>query len=130
MYGFSPVWVIVCTFRLPNWVPLKSPKSHLHGFSSVWCNVCLCKVLDWVQLLSHTWYLCGISFACRNICCLKEVAWVHLFIQISHLGLLWIESTCFRLFKLYFSHRSSGFFVVLNFPLCSSILWCNANDLL
>ena len=130
MYGFSVVWVDIWFFKWPEGAPLKSHRSHLHDFSSVWCNVCLCKLLDWVQLLSYTSFLYGISLACENICSFKEIAWVDLFTQILHLELSWMESICLRFFKLYSFHRNSGFFIVLDFLLCSSILCCNANDLL
>lgn len=34
-YGFSPVWILLCSWRLPFWVNLLSQWSHLKGFSPI-----------------------------------------------------------------------------------------------
>jgi len=61
LYGFSPVWIRMWTFRIPDRLNVLSHIRHLYGFSPVWTLRCLSKFERWLNALSHTWHSYGLS---------------------------------------------------------------------
>ena len=50
--GFSPVWILRCTFKLPQLLNVLSHSGHTNGFSPVWTLRCTFQVFILFKLLS------------------------------------------------------------------------------
>ena len=69
LYGFSPLWILLCTTRCLAIVNLFLQTKHSNGFSPEWLRLCIVNAnVPW-QLFPHSlhWYLLLWIF----ICCLK-----------------------------------------------------------
>ena len=72
LYGFSPVWVLVCHFRLSlqaydfwhNW--------HLYGFFPVWVFICVFRSPPRANEIWHNWHLHGFSPVWVRMCLLRS----------------------------------------------------------
>ena len=51
--GFSPVWVLSCTFKLPLWLKAFSQLEQANGFSPVWVLSCSFKWALFQKVLLH-----------------------------------------------------------------------------
>ena len=67
-YGFFPVWVIICWFRLLIHKNAFSHRVHWYGFSPVWVIICASRVLLCENAFSHWIYLFGFSPEWAFIC--------------------------------------------------------------
>ena len=67
-YGFFPVWVIICWFRLLIHENAFSHKLHWYGFSPVCVIICVSRVLLWENAFSHWIHLYGFSPEWAFIC--------------------------------------------------------------
>jgi len=45
MYGFSPLWILLCILRLPAWANSFSQTGHSNGFSPEWVRLCIVKAV-------------------------------------------------------------------------------------
>jgi hypothetical protein len=57
LYGFSPVWNLICFVRLWPSANDLSQSWQLYGFSPVWTCTCLARWLLWPKVLLHCWQL-------------------------------------------------------------------------
>lgn len=61
LYGFSPVWTLMCLFKVPFSLKRFPQNEQLNGFSPVWLLKCITNVFFWLKLLLHTEQLNGFS---------------------------------------------------------------------
>jgi len=61
VYGFSPVWILMCVLRFPLSVKLFPHWVHVYGFSPAWILMCLLKFPLCVKLFPHWVHEYGFS---------------------------------------------------------------------
>lgn len=61
LYGFSPVWTLMCLFKVPFSLKRFPQNEQLKGLSPVWLLKCIANVFFWLKLLLHTEQLNGFS---------------------------------------------------------------------
>ena len=86
--GFSPVWVLSCTFKLHTCEKLLSHFVHLNGFSPVWVLSCFFKLLEFEKLMSHFehWNWNGFSLVWVLSCLFKALETEKLLTHFPHLN--------------------------------------------
>jgi len=122
LYGLSPVWTLMWTFRFPDALNALSHMWHLYGFSPLWILLCLARWLDRVNRLLQTVHSNGFSPEWLIMCISRFLLLAKHFPHSVHLYLLlWIFICLLRLLwdENRFSHSLHEYTLS---PVCLS-LW-------
>ena len=106
VYGFSPVWILMCLFRCPGWENVRSHSLQKGGFSPVWILMCIfrgpnCEILGHIPCRNVVSPLCGSSCASSDCydCYIYRICLVTFIADIYGFSPVWILLCLFRLLE-------------------------------
>ena len=75
LWGFSPVWINMCVFRVPAWMNAWGQCLHPWGFVPLCINMCALRCLVQVKDWGHCLPTCGFAPLCISMCFFRDPAW-------------------------------------------------------
>jgi len=123
LYGFSPLWILLCLTRLTDSVNRLLQTVHSNGLSPEWLLTCTVRAVllrqHWPHSV-HLYLLLWIFICIRRLVCVENCFshWPHVYTFSPVCVCLWVFKYCFDVNCL--SHTSQTYFFS---PCCVLFLW-------